>query len=510
MIFYPTAIGSEPHDPSINSRKHWTNAMKGHAACNLIPVIVSNRVGVENEITFYGGSFISDETGEIIHEFLNEQECGILMHKFDLNKLQQIRTSWGLFRDRRVDLYSPLLTLDGGSILKHNYSTGTGYNNSDDEINYVSKDMSELPIASDFYMPPEWHHHACCWMAFPFKKSIWSRTAVPAQKAVVEVAKAISQFEPVVLLVTAELLTKAKSDIGDSKNIKIALADYDDIWLRDTGPTFIINHDNETRGISWKFNGWGEKIENLSIEDTVSSQVLSLSNCKRYNCDAVLEGGSIHTDGEGTLITTEECVLNSNRSTSKFVNRTQDSLNTIFTNYLGIKKVIYLPLGVFGDHDTNGHVDNLCTFIRPAEVLLTFPEDQTSPQFPISKQAYDILINSTDAKGRKLVVHKIPHPPLLTSTRDDLENLEPYGDGTELIRKEGEVLAGSYINYYLANGEFGKGVVMPKFNVDTDIKAYNLMKKLFPDREVIMIEARDILLGGGNIHCITQQQPESI
>jgi agmatine deiminase len=201
-------------------------------------------------------------------------------------------------------------------------------------------------------------------------------------------------------------------------------------------------------------------------------------------------------------------VLNSNRSNSKFISRTKDNINNIFTKFLGIEKVIYLPRGVFNDDDTDGHVDNLCTFARPGEVILTFPEDESSPQFQVSKEAYDILINSTDAKGRKLIIHKIPHPPLLITTKDDLEDLESYGNGSnELLRKEGTTLAASYINYYLANGDYGKGVVMPKFNVETDIKAYNVMKEIFPDREIIMVEARDILLGGGNIHCITQQQP---
>jgi agmatine deiminase len=415
-----------------------------------------------------------------------------------------MRREWGIFRDRRPDLYAPILTLDGGSNIKaRDFSTGTGYDDAVEDIDRFVNTNS-TPKCDGYFMPAEWVDHECCWMAYPFKKSTWAKNAVNAQKAVINVAKAISKFEPVIMLVRPEHFEQAKKEIGIDSNIRLSIGNYDDIWMRDVGPTYVINGKGSVRGINWKFNGWGEKVENVDIEDGMSSQILKLSSKKGYTTNAVLEGGSIHCDGEGTLLTTEECVLYENRSP----NRTKEELNELFATYLGITKVIYIRKGVYMDTDTDGHIDNLCTFIRPGEVLLTFPDDESSPQYPISKEAYDILVHTVDARGRKLIVHKIPHPwPLMVTTAEDLEDLEPQA---ELVRNEGTILAGSYINYYLANGKFGKGVVMPKFGLPTDFQAFEVMKKLFPDREVIMVEARTILLGGGNIHCITQQQPSSI
>jgi len=502
---YPTAIGSEPQDPTVKSKNHWTNAMIGHAACNLTPVIASNRIGKENQILFYGGSFIADHTGQIVEKFEKEQECGILTHCFDLSEIKDIRRGWGVFRDRRPELYTAILTRDGGpNITTRDYSTGIGYNEVIENVSDIK--LSDTPIEDGFMMPAEWHSHIACYMAYPYKKSIWYKNALPAQKAVVNVANAISKFETVIMLVKPEFYEQAKNDIGQNSNIKLALADYDDIWLRDTGPTIVVKDRELVRGVNWKFNGWGNKVGQLEIEDSVSSQILKLASKKGYCTEAVLEGGALHVDGLGTLITTEECVLNPNRATTTF-HRSLESLETLFRNYLGVKKVIFIPKGVYGDEDTDGHIDNLATFIRPGEVLLTFPENESSPQYPISKQAYDILSSSTDANGNLLTVHKIPSPwPILVTKKEDLEGLE-LGSADGLIRNEGTILAGSYINYYLANGEFGKGVVMPKFGVETDIRAFKIMQNLFPDREVIMVNARDILLGGGNIHCITQQFP---
>lgn len=497
LLFYPTAIGSEPHNSTINSRVHWTNVMRGHSAANIIPVVCSNRVGTENGITFYGNSFITNHTGEIIEKFDSEQQCGVLTHTFNLDELKHSRVSWGVFRDRRIDLYQPILTRSGssdsGSI--NSYSSNIKKHDICD-----SSDVSETlntPILDKYHMPAEYHPHEACWMAFPYKKSVWARNAKPAQEAIVEVAKSISRFETVMMLVHPLYFELARAMIPVTSNIKLIIAIYDDIWLRDTGPTFVINDEgNSMRGINWKFKGWGlgEKYINIDVEDKVSFLINNMTHVNSYICDLVLEGGSFHTDGEGTLITTEECVLNVNRD----LHRTKESLLKMFQDYLGINKVVYLPFGVIHDNDTNGHVDNMCTFVRPGEVLLAFPDDVHHPQYARSKQAFDILNNTLDAKNRKLIVHTLPHPPLMYTTANDLLELE------DDLRSVGEPLAGSYINYYLANN----AVILPQFGVSTDEKAVEVMKLVFPTHEIIPVNSKAILLGGGNIHCCTQQQPK--
>lgn len=493
LLLYPTAIGSEPHDSMVNSRVHWMNVMRGHSAANIIPVVCSNRIGTENGITFYGNSFITDHTGEIIKKFDVEQQCGVLTHTFNLDDIKQKRVSWGVFRDRRIDLYQPILTHDGrssGSNNVNNIVTNTH------ELGDISVRLT-TPVRDNFVMPAEYDPHEACWMAFPYKKSVWSHQAKPAQEAIIEIAKSISRYERVMLLVLPSFYELARKMIPVTCDIKLIPAEYDDIWLRDTGPTFVVNHEkNSVRGINWKFQGWGlgEKYIDIQVEDKVSYFINSTAHAESYICGLVLEGGSFHTDGEGTLLTTEECVLNSNRDE----NRTKESLTKMFQDYLGVEKVIYLPFGVIHDNDTNGHVDNMCTFVRPGEVILAFPDDVTHPQYARSQQAYEILSNVLDAKNRKLKVHILPHPPLMHTTADDLVELE------DDLRSVGEPLAGSYINYYLANN----AVILPQFGVNTDEKAVEVMKTVFPAHDIVPVNSKAILLGGGNIHCCTQQQPK--
>ena len=466
-------------------------------------------------MTFYGGSFITDHMGSIVQKLADDSKGGILVHEFDLDAIQRARVYWGVFRDRRPDLYGAIATLDGGSGARVSGQLPPSPLKDLPEAASSSEALlpGSTPASLGYSMPAEWHPHACAWMAWPRKRDLWRLGCVPAQTAVVGVAAAIARFEPVHLLVRAEDLQAARAAVPPGADISLVVADYEDIWLRDTGPTFVLNRASGRLGsVGWAFNGWGAKdISDAALEDTVSTQITLLARAANggvpatgFRCAGVLEGGSIHVDGEGTLLTTEECVLNANRANAHLPRRTQAGLSAMFREQLGVETCIFVPRGVHGDADTDGHVDNLCTFVRPGHVLLTFPDDPTDPQYAISQQAQQVLESAVDARGRRLVVHRIPHPTPMHSTPEDLAGLEPVAGTDALLREAGTRLAGSYINYYLANG----GVVMPRFNVPTDEPARRVLQALFPDREIVAVDAREILLGGGNIHCITQQQPK--
>jgi agmatine deiminase len=254
------------------------------------------------------------------------------------------------------------------------------------------------------------------------------------------------------------------------------------------------------RGIDWIFNAWGGLESGLysswELDDAVPSKVLEFEGLDQYKAFIVLEGGSIHVDGEGTLITTQECLLNHNRNPAL----TQKEIERELKCYLNISKVIWLGRGVHND-ETSGHVDNLCCFLEPGVIALTWTDDKSDPQYAISLDALHILEHATDAKGRKLTIHKIHQPNPVTLTESEAQGVEVI-PGTK-PRLAGDRMVASYINFYMCNG----GAVVPTFDDPNDQAALDNLQSLMPDRKVVGVSAREILLGGGNIHCITQQQP---
>jgi len=265
--------------------------------------------------------------------------------------------------------------------------------------------------------------------------------------------------------------------------------------MRDIGPTFVL-HDRtgEVRGIDWEFNAWGGVTEGLYAnwdqDAQVKAKVIEMCGFERYKCSLIIEGGSFHVDGEGTLITTEECLLNPNRNK----NSSRADIELQLQLMLNITKIIWIPKGVICD-ETDVHVDNLCCFVGPAQVVLTWTDDTTDPQYAVSCAALDILSKSTDAKGRTLTVHKLHQPTPLTRQRHELA-------APVKTREVNERMAASYVNFFVGNGV----VVLPSFEDRFDLPAKQKLEALFPKHTVIQVPGREILLGGGNIHCITQQQ----
>lgn len=359
--------------------------------------------------------------------------------------------------------------------------------------------LPTTPRQDGFRMPGEFEPHAGCWMLWPERPDNWRLGAKPAQRTFAEVARAVAQFEPLTMGVSTGQYRNARQMLpGHIRVVEIAA---NDAWMRDCGPTFVTGSQS-ARAIDWDFNAWGGLDGGLyfpwDLDDLVARKVADIERFDRYKAPLVLEGGSIHVDGQGTLITTEECLLNPNRNPRL----SQAEIETLLSEYLNVEQIIWLEKGVYND-ETNGHVDNLICFLSPGVVALTWTDDRSDPQYDISASAYERLVTAVDARGRRLRVHKIHQPGPIYITAEESQGVDPL-EGT-LPRQEGDRLAGSYINFYLANG----GAVVPVFNDPHDAPALQTLAGLMPDRKIVPVYAREILLGGGNIHCITQQQPRA-
>ncbi|QHI73591.1 agmatine deiminase [Aminipila terrae] len=361
------------------------------------------------------------------------------------------------------------------------------------------KTLTTTPKQDGFRMPGEFENHEGCWIIWPERPDNWRLGGKPAQKVFAEVAKAISEFEPVTVCVSNAQYDNARNMLPDC--VRTVEMSNDDSWIRDCGPSFVTNG-KEIRGIDWTFNAWGGLVDGLYFpwanDDHVARKVCDIERIDRYRLDDfILEGGSIHVDGEGTLITTEECLLSQGRNSDL----SKEEIENKLKEYLNLEKIIWIPFGIYND-ETNGHVDNIIHYVAPGKVVLAWTDDKNDPQYDICQKAFEILSNETDAKGRKLEVTKLYLPSNILISKEESEGVDAI-DGT-LPRMEGDRLAASYANFYIANG----GVVFPMFNDKNDEKAKETLQKCFPTHKIVGVYAREILLGGGNIHCITQQQPK--
>lgn len=411
---------------------------------------------------------------------------------------------------------------------------------------------SGTPEAEGFYMPGEFEPHKGCIMIWPERPGSWIYGAKAARVAFRNVIAAIAQSEKVYVAAgkrgiasACEMLLGKRSGDGTEetcfrcgeeadvlpwqRNVEIFLAETDDAWARDVAPTFLVKNrpvqtdasdeaqtkrtenadgtmpERTVRAVNWEFNAWGGAVDGLYASWEKDNAFAGFF-AEKYGYDYydaspfVLEGGSIHSDGEGTVMVTEACLLSAGRNPTLSKAEIEERLKC----FLGAKKILWLPRGIYQD-ETNEHVDNVCAFLRPGEVVLAWTDDEEDPQYPLSKQCLEYLESERDAMGRMLIVHKLPIPkePVCITEKE----LEGYiFEAGEDEREAGERLAASYVNFYFSND----AVVMPVFggaNEESDRRAVSMMEKLVPKRRVIPVYARDILVGGGNIHCITQQIP---
>ena len=358
----------------------------------------------------------------------------------------------------------------------------------------VSATLESTPAADGFRMPGEFEPHDGCWMAWPERPDNWRLGAGPAQAAYAAVAEAIAVSEPVTMAASAVQFENCRGALSPA--IRVVELPSDDAWIRDTGPTFVVDGAGRRRGVDWHFNAWGGIYPSWDRDERVAAEVLRLQGADRYRAPLVLEGGSIHDVGQGTALSTEECLLNPNRNPRL----SREQVERALLDYLAAEKVVWLGAGVYED-ETDGHVDNLACFARPGVVLLTWAEDESDPQHAISRDARRRLEAATDARGRPFEVIELPSPGPLRIEAEEAAGVEPR-QGT-LPRRAGDRLAASYANFYLAN----RRVVMPLLDERYDDEAAEILVRCFPEREVVGVPSREILLGGGNIHCITQQVP---
>ncbi len=361
--------------------------------------------------------------------------------------------------------------------------------------------LKTLPKNDGFRMPAEHEAHEFVWLVWPYRADNWRQSAKPAQQAFAEVAHAISKTTKVCVAVDEHNFKEARTLLAD--NINIVEIKSDDAWMRDTGPSYVVNDKGERRGVDWHFNAWGGLVDGLyspwNNDDMVARKVCQFHGDLRYRAPIILEGGSIHVDGEGTLYTTEECLLHESRNPQL----SKHEIEQVLKDYLSVEKVIWIEKGLYND-ETNGHVDNLMHIVKPAEVVLTMCDDKDDPQYAISKAAYELLSNSTDAKGRKIKVHKLPMPEPLFITETEAASINTANNENVKPRPAGDRLAASYANYLITN----KQIIYPRLDERYDDQVAEILQTLYSDYQITGIDAREILLGGGNIHCITQQVPK--
>ena len=334
-------------------------------------------------------------------------------------------------------------------------------------------------------MPAEWESHEAIWLAWPHDVTTFISGVERVERTYVEIVKALHKDECVNLFVLDLQMKKKAIHLFEKENIdlnkiRFFLFDYADVWFRDYGPIFVRNA-HELAMVHWQFNSWGQKYEELMKDALIPNVINQQMKLPCFEPGIVLEGGSIDVNGKGTLLTTEQCLLNKNRNSCL----SKQEIEKYLQDYLGANHVIWLRSGIAGD-DTDGHVDDLARFVNPTTVVCAYEENVQDENGKALEQNYEILCQSTDQDGQKLKIVKLPMP----------------GN----IEFENKRLPASYTNFYIGN----KTVVVPTFKSENDNVALSILQKLFPDRKVEGIDCRDLICGFGAIHCISQQQPATI
>lgn len=372
----------------------------------------------------------------------------------------------------------------------------------------ASKKLSTLPMEDGFVMPAEYEPQESVWICIGGVHALWHSGGFPVRRTQVELAKAINEAGTHVnVAVTQDLYLEAEY-LFEGMDVSIYEMSLDNDWPRDMGAITVKNRKTgEIRGVDFLFNGWGGEMSGAmagwEFDNMAARKMLQIKNLDRYKAEFVFEGGSITADGEGTVITTKSCLLNPNRNPDM----TQEEIEKTLHDYLGFEKVIWLDEGIdCGDYETDGHVDDICAFIGPAEVVCCYTENKDNEYYEAFKNCYETLCKATDAKGRKLTVHKLTACKPFAYTKEEAENIVVSpGIGKipdEKWRKEGDLAVPSYANFLITNGT----IIFPIYGLDTDDEAVERMKEIVGERyKVTPVNAHEIALNGGSIHCFTQQ-----
>lgn len=330
-----------------------------------------------------------------------------------------------------------------------------------------------------FHQPAEWEPHTACWLAWPSHRELWLEQLEAVQSEFVDLCKAIAQSETLEILVLDEASEQTARDRLGDLPVCLHRIPFGDIWMRDIAPIFTIGAGrSQLAALNFVWNGWGEKYL-LENDDEVAARIAKSLDFRTFNFAWILEGGAVEVDGQGTCLTTRQCLLNENRNPSM----SQAEIEAGLGGALGVEKILWLDRGLLNDH-TDGHIDTIARFVAPGVVTCMQAQDPDDPNSEVFAEIATQLRTFTDARDRKLEVIEIPSPGLV---------LDP----------DGEVMPASYLNFYIANDR----VVVPIYGTQYDDQAVAAIAACFPNRQTLGLSAKHILLGGGAFHCITQQQP---
>ena len=335
-------------------------------------------------------------------------------------------------------------------------------------------------------MPPEWAPHRGTWLSWPHKEASWPGRFAPIPLIFAEIVRHLVPHEEVHVLVGDQDQETAAREVLHAAmvpNERIFFHRHltNDAWCRDYGPNFLQRvHDGrrEELVLDWGFNAWGGKYPPFDLDDVVPTRIAGELGLPVVAPGIVLEGGSIEVNGAGTLLTTEQCLLNPNRNPSLG----RPEIEGVLRDFLGVRKILWLGDGIEGD-DTDGHVDDLTRFVAPGTVVTAVEDDPRDPNCAPLRDNLERLRGMTDQDGRPLRIVELPMPPPLYH--------------------EGQRLPASYANFYIANGV----VLMPGYDAARDAAARAVLERLLPGRRVVTIDCTDLVWGLGAVHCVTQQWP---
>ena len=342
--------------------------------------------------------------------------------------------------------------------------------------------MAQIP--EHFYMPAEWHSHRSTWLAWPHDPITFPERVEKVEGVYAQIIFYLHEAEMVDLIVLDHFMQKKVEEILRSQRIDISKitfhrTDYADVWIRDWGPSFLLERGgNRGACIKWRYNAYGNKFPDLLKDDRTFFDLQDTLAQPLFDAGIVMEGGSFDVNGAGTILTTQECLLNPNRNPQ--LNRS--GIEEILKNRIGASHIVWLKKGIFNDH-TDGHIDDVARFVDPHTIVMAQEDDESDPNFEILQENWRILEQAVDQNGKPFRLISLPMPKML------------YDD-----RSQAPV---SYANFYIAN----RVVLVPQFRHHNDQIAQAIIQSLFPLHRVVGIDCRDLIYGGGTIHCITQQQP---
>jgi agmatine deiminase len=345
------------------------------------------------------------------------------------------------------------------------------------------------PAELGFYMPPEWQRHSATWLTWPKDPATWPERVPQVEQIYLAMLENLTPHEVVNLLVDdveTENSVRQRCRFPGATNVVFHQIKTVDSWIRDYGPNFLIDTHGNLAYNDWRFNAWGDKYEDLKKDDQIPKLLENYLRVKRFEPGIVMEGGSIEINGEGCVLTTEQCLLNKNRNPQL----TRQEIEQYLRDYLGVVKVLWLGEGIVGD-DTDGHIDDIARFVSTDTIVCAVEDDPDDANYDLLKDNFQRLQHMTNVRDEPFNIITLPMPGILGGTNTDTRNLER--------------LPASYANFYIANNV----VLAPVFGHENDMRALDTLQRVFTKRRVVPINCEPLVWGMGTIHCVTQQQPEA-